>query len=137
MEFMKIFFKAFSDIRSFGPMRIACVGESTASLFEKYGLEVELIPKVSTAENLAKELIATNPWIVRMLVITGNRNNDVLVSMLETVGHAIVDSLLVYETDFADVVDAPDFEIYKSMGADGIFSPVPQRHYLMLNKRKI
>ena len=40
--------------------------------------------------------------------------------MLETLGHAIVDSLQVYETDFADVVDAPDFEIYKSMGADGI-----------------
>ena len=120
-EFMEIFFKAFSDIRSFGPMRIACVGESTASLFEKYGLEVELIPKVSTAENLAKELIATESLdSANVLVITGNRNNDVLVSMLETLGHAIVDSLQVYETDFADVVDAPDFEIYKSMGADGI-----------------
>ena len=30
-EFFNVFFKAFPDIRSFGPMRIACVGEATAT----------------------------------------------------------------------------------------------------------
>ena len=43
-----------------------------------------------------------------MLVIVGNRNRDVLVSLLESVGHAIVDTLPIYQTDFADVNDSPD-----------------------------
>ena len=59
-EFMKLFFRAFSDIRSFGPMRIACVGQSTAEIFQSYQLDVEIIAEDSTAEGLAKELVATN-----------------------------------------------------------------------------
>ena len=50
-EFLRIFFKAFKDIRSFGPMRIACVGEATASIFRAHNLEVELVPPTATAEN--------------------------------------------------------------------------------------
>ena len=41
--------------KKFCPMRIACVGESTAEVFKKYHLDVELIAKDSTAEGLAKE----------------------------------------------------------------------------------
>ena len=55
-EFMRLFFLAFGDIRSFGPMRIACVGEATAKIFRDHCLEVELVPENSTAENLAKDL---------------------------------------------------------------------------------
>ena len=47
-------------------MRIACVGEATASIFRKHNLEVELVPETATAENLAKALVATDPWTVRM-----------------------------------------------------------------------
>ena len=50
-EFMRLFFLAYGDIRSFGPMRIACVGDATAEIFRSYNLEVELTPKISTAEN--------------------------------------------------------------------------------------
>ena len=120
-EFFKVFFKAFPDIRSFGPMRIACVGEATADEIRKYKLEVELIPSKSTAEDLAKDLIATNSLdSANVLVITGNRNRDVLVGLLESLGHAIVDTLPIYQTDFADVVDAHDYQEFKQNGADAV-----------------
>lgn len=120
-EFMRLFFLAYSDIRSFGPMRIACVGHTTASIFRNHSLEVELTPEISTAENLAKELIATDSLdSANVLVVTGNRNREVLVSMLETVGHAIVDTLPLYETDFADVADAPHYEDFRKHGADAL-----------------
>ena len=43
-----------------------------------------------------------------------------MVDILEGVGRAIVDTLPVYETDFSDVLDAPDFEKFKKEGADAI-----------------
>ena len=96
-------------------MRIACVGEATADEIRKYKLEVELIPSKSTAEDLAKDLIATNSLdSANVLVITGNRNRDVLVGLLESLGHAIVDTLPIYQTDFADVVDAEDYEEFRA-----------------------
>lgn len=120
-EFMKLFFRAFSDIRSFGPMRIACVGQSTAEIFQSYQLDIEIIAEDSTAEGLAKELVATNSLdSANVLVVTGNRNRDILVDLLEGVGRAIVDTLPVYETDFNDVLLAPDFERFKKKGADAI-----------------
>ena len=107
--FMEIFFRAYSDIRSFGPMRIACVGESTAEVLQAYQLDVELIAQDSTAEGLAKELIGTDSLdSANVLVITGNRNREILVDVLEGVGRAIVDTLPVYQTDFADVLEAAD-----------------------------
>ncbi len=119
--FMSIFFKAYKDIRSFGPMRIACVGQSTADVLKNYHLDVELIAKDSTAEGLAKELVGTDSLdSANVLVVTGNRNRDILVDVLEGVGRAIVDTLPVYETDFADILDAPDFEKFKNIGADAI-----------------
>ena len=119
--FMEFFFRAYMDIRSFGPMRIACVGESTAEVFEKYNLDVELIAKDSTAEGLAKELVATDSLdSANVLVVTGNRNRDILVGLLETVGRAIVDTLPVYQTDFADILEAPDIEKFKKVGADAM-----------------
>ena len=120
-EFMRLFFLAFGDIRSFGPMRLACVGEGTANIFRDHCLEVELIAEKSTAESLAKELVASNSLDnANVLVVTGNRNREVLVQMLEDVGHAIVDTLPVYETDFEDVANAPDFNKFCSNGADAI-----------------
>ena len=119
--FMEFFFRAYKDIRSFGPMRIACVGQSTAEVFRKYKLDVELIAKDSTAEGLAKELVATDSLdSANVLVITGNRNRDILVGLLETVGRAIVDTLPVYQTDFADILEAPDIEKFKTVGADAM-----------------
>ena len=120
-EFMKLFFRAFSDIRSFGPMRIACVGQATADVLTPYNLEIELIAKDSTAESLAKELVATDSLdSANILVVTGNKNREIMVDVLEGVGRAIVDTLPVYETDFADVLDAPDFKKFQKEGADAV-----------------
>ena len=120
-EFMKLFFRAFSDIRSFGPMRVACVGDSTAEVFRQYNLDVELIAKDSTAESLAKELVATDSLdSANVLVVSGNRNREIMVDMLEGVGRAIVDTLPVYQTDFADILKSPDFEKFKREGADAL-----------------
>jgi uroporphyrinogen-III synthase len=55
-----------------------------------------------------------------VLVVTGNRNREVLVGLLESVGHAIVDTLPIYQTDFADVIDAPDRAKFIKLGADAI-----------------
>ena len=102
-------------------MRIACVGESTAEVFRSHCLEVEIVAEKSTAENLAKELVATDSLdSANVLVVTGNRNSEVLVQMLEDIGHAIVDTLPLYETDFTDVTDAEDLKKFRKMGADAI-----------------
>jgi uroporphyrinogen III methyltransferase/synthase len=120
-EFMRLFFLAYGDIRSFGPMRIACVGESTAEVFRSHCLEVEIVAEKSTAENLAKELVATDSLdSANVLVVTGNRNREILVQMLEDVGHAIVDTLPLYETDFTDVTEAADLKKFREFGADAI-----------------
>ncbi|MAS79500.1 MAG: hypothetical protein CMI25_03720 [Opitutae bacterium] len=120
-EFFKLFFRAFGDIRSFGPMRVACVGETTADVVRGFNIEVELIPSVSTAEDLAQSLVATESLdSANVLVITGNRNREILVTMLESIGHAIVDTLSVYSTDFADVSESADLPAFREKGADAI-----------------
>jgi uroporphyrinogen-III synthase len=102
-------------------MRIACVGESTAEVLQAYQLDVELIAQDSTAEGLAKELIGTDSLdSANVLVITGNRNREILVDVLEGVGRAIVDTLPVYQTDFADVLEAADLGTFLKDGADAI-----------------
>ena len=116
-EFFNLFFKAFGDIRSFGPMRVACVGEATASVVRGFNLEVELIPPVSTAEDLGQALVATESLdSENVLVVTGNRNRDVLVNLLESVGHAIVDTLSVYSTDYSGVSEAGNLRDFREKG---------------------
>jgi len=120
-EFFNLFFRAFGDIRSFGPMRVACVGEATAEVVRGFNIDVELIPIVSTAEDLAQSLVATESLdSANVLVITGNRNREILVSLLESIGHAIVDTLSVYSTDFADVSESADLPAFREKGADAI-----------------
>ncbi|MDC0157919.1 uroporphyrinogen-III synthase, partial [Verrucomicrobia bacterium] len=119
--FFNLFFRAFGDIRSFGPMRVACVGETTAEVVRGFNIDVELIPTVSTAEDLAQSLVATESLdSANVLVITGNRNREILVTMLESIGHAIVDTLSVYSTDFADVSESADLPAFREKGADAI-----------------
>jgi uroporphyrinogen-III synthase len=40
--------------------------------------------------------------------------------MLESIGHAIVDTLPIYQTDFTDVMDAPDRDRFIKFGGDAI-----------------
>ena len=102
-------------------MRVACVGETTAEVVRGFNIEVELIPIVSTAEDLAQSLVATESLdSANVLVITGNRNREILVNLLQSIGHAIVDTLSVYSTDFADVSESADLPAFKEKGADAI-----------------
>lgn len=142
-EFFDLFFRAFGDIRSFGPMRVACVGETTASIVRDYHIEVEMVPPVSSAEELAQSLIATESLdSANVLVITGNRNREILVNLLESVGHAIVDTLSVYSTDFASVSEAVDCSVFREKGADAVvfnsssaaLSYIEQEEDLVLDK---
>jgi uroporphyrinogen III methyltransferase/synthase len=120
-EFFDLFFRGFKDLRSVGPARIACVGKSTAEEVERLHLEVDLVPDKATAENLAKTLIDTASLDnANVLVITGNRNRDVLVEMLDTVGHAIVDVLQLYATDFTNLEGSPEAEEFRRRGADAL-----------------
>ena len=75
-------------------------------------------------------------------MVTGNRNRDVLVNLLESVGHAIVDTLPVYSTDFSDVSKSENLRDFKKKGADAIvfssssaaLSYVEQEEDLVLEK---
>ena len=64
-EFFNLFFKAFGDIRSFGPMRVACVGEATASVVRSFNLDVELIPPFPRPKILVRLLSQPNRSTVK------------------------------------------------------------------------
>ena len=120
-EFLGLFFRGFEDLRCLGPARIACVGKATAEEWHHHHLQVDLVPKKATAENLAQALIETESLEnSNVLVVTGNRNRDVLVEMLENVGHAIVDVMQVYSTGFNDLEDTPEAERFRQEGADAM-----------------
>ena len=108
-------------MRSLGPARIACVGKATAEELTRLRLQVDLVPEKATAEDLAKAMIDTNSLdSANVLVVTGTRNRDVLVEMLDAIGHAIVDVLQVYATDFTDLEGDPAADEFCREGADAI-----------------
>src|SRR5512140_1604116 len=85
---VKFFFEEFSrihdDIRAFGLMRIAVVGEATAAAIREKHLRVEVQPKKANAEELATALVERESMdSAKVLVVTGNRNREVLVQKLE------------------------------------------------------
>jgi len=118
--FFEEFFRIFDDIRSFGLLRFACIGEATAKAIAEHHLKIECQPKVATAEALADELIATGSLdSAKLLVITGNLNRDILVTKLEG-ARAIVDQLQVYRTEKTDLTGEPLAADFRARGADAI-----------------
>ncbi|QYY34957.1 uroporphyrinogen-III C-methyltransferase [Ruficoccus sp. ZRK36] len=119
--FFKKFFEKFADLRSIGGVRIACIGESTAREVKSQHLAVDVIPETAVAESLAEALLTEQSLdSVNMLVVTGNRNRDVLIKRLEEEGHAIVDVLPVYTNEPSDMSEEPDAESFRQRGADAI-----------------
>ncbi len=119
--FFKKFFEKFSDLRCIGGVRIACIGESTAREVKRYHLAVDVIPETAVAESLADALLqAQSLDSLNMLVVTGNRNRDVLIRKLEEEGRAIVDVLPVYHNEPADLSEEPDAQSFREKGADAI-----------------
>ena len=116
--FFHNFFETFSDIRSFGALKIAVVGQETEKAINKYNLTVDFIPHISDSESLADELINFESIEhLKILVITGNRNRDLLVKKLED-ALAIVDTFRVYTTRICDIIEHPATKSFCKKGAD-------------------
>lgn len=118
--FFEAFFKNFEDIRSLGFLRLAAIGESTAQPLRDLHLKVDVVPKRAVSEDLAEALLKeTDVANLRLLVIVGNRNRDTLVRRLEK-AQALVDSLQVYRTGFADLATHPVAQTFRQKGADAL-----------------
>jgi uroporphyrinogen III methyltransferase/synthase len=118
--FFEAFFEKYKDSRSLGFMKIAAVGEATARSIREYRFSVEVVPKKSVAEELAKALVETGSMdSAKVLVVTGNLGGNVLIDQLNE-AQAIVDRFPVYETEKTDLsknIVAADF---REKGADAI-----------------
>lgn len=123
--FFEEFHRVYDDIRAFGLMRIAVVGEATAAAIREQHLRVEVQPKKANAEELAKALIEREGMdSAKVLVVTGNRNRETLVQKLEE-ARAIVDCLPVYKTDETDLAADPVAADFRAKGADAILFASP------------
>jgi len=118
--FFKLFANVFEDIRSLGPMRIAVVGEGTASAVREWHLKVDLQPEEATADALGDALAQEQSLDnLRVLVVTGNRNREDLVKRLNE-AQSIVDTLEVYKTHLTDLTNNPAAAVFRQQGADAL-----------------
>ena len=123
--FFEEFIRVHEDIRALGLVRIAAVGEATAAALRDLHLRVDLQPKKATGEELAGELIKRESIdSATILVVTGNRNRDVLVEKLHE-ARAIVDQLPVYRTEETDLAADPVAGDFRAKGADAILFASP------------
>ncbi len=123
--FFEEFHRVYDDIRAFGLMRVAVVGEATAAAVREQHLRVEVQPKKANAEELAKALIEREGMdSAKVLVITGNKNREALVQKLEE-ARAIVDILPVYKTEETDLAADPVAGDFRAKGADAILFASP------------
>ncbi len=118
--FFEAFYRKWKDARHFGPMKIACVGSATAAEVARHNFEVDLIPEQAVAEDLVREMVASGDIEhERVLVVTGNRNRDVVAKSLEEAG-AIIDLFPVYRTEFVKLGDDPAAADFRQRGADAL-----------------
>lgn len=123
--FFEELLRVFGDIRSLGVMRIGVVGEATAAAVRELHLRVDLQPKKATGEELVKELLAREAMdSAKILVVTGNRNREVVVEKLSE-ARAIVDQLPVYKTEETDLAADPVAGDFRAKGADAILFASP------------
>lgn len=123
--FFEEFLRVHVDIRTLGVVRIAAVGEATAAALSDLHLRVDLQPKKASGEELAQELIKRESIdSAKILVITGNKNREVLVEKLHE-ARAIVDTLPVYKTEETDLAADPVAGDFKAKGADAILFASP------------
>lgn len=118
--FFDIFFKKFDDIRFLGIARIACVGEATAAEVRKLHLNVDVVPVLSTAVAMADAMAEYESLDnLKILCVQGNISRPDLLKSLDEKYHAIVDTAVVYNTDFVEVSsDTPAVKDFRKNGAD-------------------
>jgi uroporphyrinogen III methyltransferase/synthase len=116
--FFEEFHRRFPDIRALGAIRLAAIGAATAREIESHRIAVELVAGESTAEGLARDLVATDSLdSAKVLLVTGNQNRKVLVGKLEA-ARAIVDEFPVYKTELAPLTDNPVVADFRRHGAE-------------------
>ena len=124
--FFEAFFRAFKDIRSFGPARIACVGQTTASEVSALHFEVDLVPEEATGLALAEALVETGSLPSGYVMwVSGDKVNEPAVKLLEGKGEAIVDVFPVYESHLRPLGKDAVAEDFRKRGADAIFFASP------------
>lgn len=117
--FFDLLYKAYQDIRSIGLSQIATVGRATARAVRSHKLKVSLMPKVANSNSLADALIENQTLDnVKILLVTGDRNSDVLFKRLQDEGRAIVDRLPLYKNIRTDLSKNENFKRFKESGAD-------------------
>ena len=117
--FFDLLYKAYQDIRSIGLSQIATVGRATARAVRSHKLKVSLMPKVANSNSLADALIENQTLDnVKILLVTGDKNSDVLFKRLQDEGRAIVDRLPLYKNIRTDLSKNENFKRFKESGAD-------------------
>jgi uroporphyrinogen-III synthase len=124
--FFDRFFERFTDIRSVGGARFACVGPATERQLRAYHLDSDLTAVQADARALGQELIEKNDIEnQKVLLVTGNLNSPELPRMLSDGGLAIVDVLKVYGTEENPVGASPEAAEFRRRGADAIVFASP------------
>lgn len=118
--FFAEFFRRFRDIRAIGGTRLAAVGPGTASEINAFHLDVDVMPKEHHGEALLAALAEFESLDnLKVLVVTGDRNRDVVVEGL-LAQQAIVDQLPVYSTGEAEAGGTEVAADFRQEGADAI-----------------
>lgn len=117
--FFDLLDKAYEDVRSIGLSQIATVGKATARAVRNHKLKVSLIPETANSNALAEALIEHQTLDnVKILLVTGDKNSDILFKRLQDEGRAIVDRLTLYKNVRTDLSKNENFERFKEEGAD-------------------
>jgi uroporphyrinogen-III synthase len=124
--FFDRFFERFSDIRSVGGVRFACVGPSTEKALRGYHLDSDLTAAKPDALSLGQELMTKfDVENQKILLVTGNLNSPELSRLLMEGALAIVDVIKVYATEEKSVAETPEAAEFRRHGADAIVFASP------------
>ena len=97
--FFEYMFKT-GDIRAFGGVKVAAIGEGTRRELLKYGLRADFLPTVYEAETLGTELAAACAPGARILIPRAAMGNPLLVENLRKGAHFTIDEVPLYDTVF-------------------------------------
>ena len=124
--FFDRFFERFTDIRSVGGVRFACVGPATEKTLRNYHLESDLTAAQPDALGLGRELMTKfDIENQKVLLVTGNLNSPELARLLMEGALAIVDVVKVYATEENPLAESPEAAEFRRRGADAIVFASP------------
>lgn len=117
--FFERFFERYTDIRSIGGTRFACVGPATEAALRAFHLDTDLAPEGADGVSLARKLMTEHEIEnQKILVVAGSQATDEVPRLLSDQGYAIVDTLTVYATGEKDVSASGAASVFRREGAD-------------------